>query len=177
MIFGRKGSGKSFLVKNEILPVVTPYVVVDYLGEYQNENATVFNDAETFLNSVFDDSCGNAILRFTDDDDLDEVFYWCFYIHNFTLIIEEISLYCNPYRINPHVERLVRFGRHKRINIIGVSQRPADVHKIVTSQADALICFHTQEVRDIEYIGKFTSEDANKLRDLKYPHGFHIFYS
>lgn len=84
-----------------------------------------------------------------------------------TVLIEEISQWCAPAGLSRELELLIRAGRHKNIRVLGASQRPADVHKLVMSQAD-LVLGRIYEANDTIYLRHFFRE-ADRLKDLPEP--------
>ena len=82
-------------------------------------------------------------------------------------MIEELDFYCSATRQQTYIERILRYGRHQYLNIIGISRRAAEVPRTITSQADAVVSFRQQEPRDIQYLSSLTSpEYAESLREL-----------
>lgn len=77
--------------------------------------------------------------------------------------------------IRPEVRNIFQRGRHYRISVLCATQRPRDVHRVVTSQADALWLFRQHELRDLEYIAQVTSQPVKDLvREL--PQYSHVRY-
>ena len=60
-------------------------------------------------------------------------------------------------------------GRHRGIDVIGVTHRFVDLNQIIITQCDGLVMFRQQGIRDIEAIEKVTdlstAERVNQLRD------------
>lgn len=77
--------------------------------------------------------------------------------------------------IAPEIRNLFQRGRHYRVSVLAATQRPRDVHRVVTSQADALWLFRQHELRDLDYIAKNTSEAvADVVKGL--PQYHHVRY-
>ena len=173
IVIGKKGSGKSYFVKNELLPKMKPFIVVDHLSEYGNPDSDnsrirvpIYNSIDDFMIDIEKGELKSCITRFDNDPDNEFLFELCFELSNHTLVVEEISKFCNPHYISEHLQKIFRYGRHKKINVVGVTQRPHDLNKIVSSQADYWIIFQQTEPRDILYIEQLTGQKMNDLSAL-----------
>ncbi len=83
---------------------------------------------------------------------------------NFTLVVDEMDKY------NKSTEMLdiIHYGRHFNINLICNSRRYTDLPRLLTSQADNMYIFRTQEPRDIQYIKDYCGHSAaSKIVNLK----------
>lgn len=79
------------------------------------------------------------------------------------VVFEEIADYSN----NVKVRTLFRRGRKMGVRCIAISQRPAEVHKTVTSQAACVVAFRFDEPRDVEYMRlRFGREAAHTVQNL-----------
>jgi hypothetical protein len=59
--------------------------------------------------------------------------------------------------ISAEVRNLFQRGRHYRVSVVCATQRPRDVHRVVTAQADAVCAFRQHEPRDLDYLAQCTS--------------------
>lgn len=172
LVIGRKGTGKSYLVKNELIPRLDNVIILDALNEYNPSeykslrNYKVFYDLETFLIAIHEGNVSKAILKLDNDDDIETFFLMAFHFSSHYLIVEEINKYCSSAYISKGLTKIIRYGRHKEINVIGITQRSFDLPKIITSQCDIYILFQQHEPRDIEYLEKSTGQDLSKLKNL-----------
>lgn len=81
----------------------------------------------------------------------------------------------NSQAIAPEVRNLFQRGRHYRVSVICATQRPRDVHRVATSQADSVCVFRQHEPRDVDYIAQLTSEKlASRVTSL--PQFTHLQY-
>lgn len=88
------------------------------------------------------------------------------------LVVEEISLYMGSAYIHDGLKNLVLFGRHGRLNLIGVTQRLANVHNDLISNAETILSFAQDGHREMavlrEYIGKERLEQVKQLKRGEY---------
>ena len=81
-------------------------------------------------------------------------------------VIEELDTIAPVERIPITIRRLLAQGRHVNVDLQGTSQRPAQVNRLITSQARELYAFHTHEPRDVEYIASYIGASAAELPTL-----------
>lgn len=155
LIIGRKGTGKTYFVQNS-LTEIQPFILVDSLSEY--EGFTVYETFDDFLNEIETNGVASCITRFTTDAENEALFDFAFSFSPHTLVIEEINKYCSSAWASDELIRLIRYGRHRQINIVGVTQRPYDLPKLLTSQVDVWELFQIVEPRDIDYLEKATGQ-------------------
>lgn len=81
----------------------------------------------------------------------------------------------NNASISDEMRNVIQRGRHYRVSILGASQRPAQVSRLLTAQADVLSLFRQYEPRDIAYLREATNDEvANRLPNL--PKFWHVQY-
>jgi hypothetical protein len=76
--------------------------------------------------------------------------------------IEELALVCSPSYIPPVLGRLVRTGRHKRLDVIWTCQRVSEVARIVTALTDEFVLFSQREPRDLDAISDRCGRDVSE---------------
>lgn len=77
--------------------------------------------------------------------------------------------------IRPEIRNIFQRGRHYLVSTAVGTQRPRDVHRVVTSQVDVMCLFRQHELRDLDYIARTTSEPVSKIvRSLEQYH--HVRY-
>jgi len=167
-IMGKKGSGKTELVKKSIVNM-DRYIVVDVMGEY--EKGVIFYKFENmiqFLNNYKEDNF-HIIFRPTNDQETDYLFSAIEKLNRFTLVLEEADNWCNPNKIDQRLLDHVRYGRHFRKNLIWVSRNPFEINRNLTRQSDLLITFVQTEPRDLEYFSKYPfDKDLTTLKEFEY---------
>ncbi len=179
-ICGMKGSGKTNFTMR-LVAMYDRYVVVDYMDD--NYPGTIVKSAE-HLAELWD-SCYPGTFRIVykpseDMDDLHKALRVIYHMgheeHRTLIVLEEASGYTQPNLPAKHpVERLIRFGRHRHLDIAIVTQRPADTTRLATSQADTIIAFATHEPRDLAYLqtrfGKASSASLQRMAEDRNPEG------
>lgn len=164
-VFGKKGSGKTYFVKTKLIPCFKRVVILDALNEYNyfycNEITTFVEVLEANLNRNF------FRLVYKPQDGQEEKFFKLMYAcKNITLVIEETDLFYNAFTQNTNLLKLIKYGRHRNLNLITISRRPSEIGSLLRAQADIVITFQQTLKRDIEYF-KFYLDNPEDLTKLK----------
>jgi len=176
IIIGKRGSGKSYLA-SKLIEAERRLLVFDTLGEYVNGVVFDAEYAERF--KEFWKHCyrGNFRLIYRPlkpDSEIDDIAELVFLLGNMTFLVEEVDCYCTSYQISDAFAHIIQRGRHKDITLIGVTQRPYGIHRLLTSQAKELYVFSTNEPRDIDYLktllGAEVEEKLKSLGQYQYLH-------
>lgn len=83
-----------------------------------------------------------------------------------TLIIDEVDNYATSQYMTPNFRKVIKYGRHRGVNVIAVSRRPMEMNKLIRSQANRFIIFPMggEDAKDLEeYIG-YVYKDILKLK-------------
>lgn len=155
-VFGKRGSGKSHFVKNEIIPEIEgDYIVFDPLGEYKDGIVIeTYDDFEDYIKFCRRERKRiKAVLRFESDEEYSNVFR-LYKLGNIVFVVEEIDFHCSANSIDPHLAKMIKYGRHYNCGLIAVSRRPAEVNRLITSQAHKIIVFQITEPSDLDYLKK-----------------------
>jgi len=166
-IFGRKGSGKSFLAK-QCLDDWDRVLILDLMAEYPGDVRTwTLEEAREELIRL----CGRERWKLSATGlapyeslallDLARE------IPGLLVVVEEAGTLCSPSDLPPELAELVYRGRHYGVSLLVLSQRPATVHRGVTSQADLVVAFRQHEQRDIAYLRSLFGDSAEELRYLE----------
>lgn len=91
-------------------------------------------------------------------------------VENVCLIVEEVDTYATPNVIPFELKRLLKVGRHFGVSMLFVSRRPAEIHRLITSQSQRFICFRMIEPNDVRYMTSIIGEAARELPDLPMLH-------
>jgi hypothetical protein len=176
LVLGKTGSGKSSFVKKELIRNIERLIIIDALSEY--ENGIIFYDVDTLIEYILDNQVNQHdnfkyICRFTDDKDIELLFLLVFELSNLTLLVEECEIYVSPNSKSSNFLKLVRYGRHKNISIIGVARRSTELSLTFRSQTDTIFSFKQTDKNDLVKMEELGLYDLDKLEDYKYP-GKHI---
>ena len=176
IIIGKRGSGKSYLA-NKLIENERRLLVFDTLGEYQSGVVFDAEYAERFKEFWRHVYRGNFRLIYRPlkpDAEIDDIAELVFLLGNMTFLVEEVDCYCTSYQISDAFAHIIQRGRHKDITLIGVTQRPYGIHRLLTSQAKELYVFSTNEPRDIDYLktllGVEVEEKIKSLGQYQYLH-------
>lgn len=190
LIVGRRGSGKSELLRR-IRAHRARVVVADVLCGDRAVDArprTVAYDAPEYfdaLRAAARQSTWDVVAR---PDRWDDGAEWLAAAllpppraeHGYASAVGGVTVACdeadvlapNSAAIAPEVRALVQRGRHYRISILAATRRPAECHRDLSSQADALVTFAQHEPRDLAYLAEAAGErfaaSARELRQWSY---------
>lgn len=115
-VFGRKGSGKSFLVR-EIVAEHDRVFYLDSMGEADEaQGFKVVHGREECVAAMMEVRNAKRFrlsLRMDDTAELIELADLAFEIPDHLIVVEETSFYCSPSYLPPQISKLVRYGRHR----------------------------------------------------------------
>lgn len=187
MIAGISGTGKSYLFKNSILPVLAdrkPVVLFDRTGEYSTDRRDVP------VNFPFYEGFGKFFDMIQENDlklsrtahviacqkEYDYILGLKFLQAAadvkklpLTIVLDEahdIFLSKDLYRAKEPLTRLVRFGRQKEIDVIMISQRTKDIPPDIRTQFDGLISFRQSLDADVKAIEERGWPGAEEIKSL-----------
>lgn len=172
-IFGKKGTGKSYLVKNKIIKRFKRIVIFDTQNEYdlaESEflgNNAICNNVNDFifiLKYLYDEEKFKIICKFQEIDEITIALNLIYELGKISVVIEEGHLLEN--RKKDILYKIYTTGRHKNINLISTSQRFASVSRELTSQSDIIISFRQTEKIDLNVI-KFYTDEWESIKELK----------
>ena len=168
LVMGKRGSGKSYLVKQwcrqyERLLIYDPQgeyidgVIIDDISELKNFWIKVYRKKFRIIYRPIDA-----------ENEFEPICKLVWECHNITFIVEEVQSFCNPQSICYDFKALISKGRHRDIELIGVTQRPAEISKLLTSQAKRMCIFNVTDPNDIKYFTQtFGMEFIEKLDQLQ----------
>ena len=176
LIFGKRGSGKSYLARKRI-EFEPRLVVFDTLGEY--ENGVIFGRENyeqclEFWRKVYRGRFRLIYRPIIPIVEIEQICELVYALGNCCFLVEEIECYCSAYQISDTFAKIVQLGRHKDITLIGISQRPYGINRLLTSQAKEIYIFNTNEPRDREYLrtllGQEIEPKLDALKQYEYVH-------
>jgi len=163
-VFGRRGSGKSFLVRNVVLERLHGRrIVYDPMKEYSGKGAIATSLPDFF--DLLEAQERHIVFQSDKDSNFDEV---CRVIYesqsNIWLVCDEIDMFCKATETPEWLLKITRYGRHKGIGLVVIARRPAAIPREITSQATYIVSFRQHEPRDIKYLSEFMP--AEKLPEI-----------
>lgn len=170
-VIGRRGSGKTTLVKKFLLPRLQPFIIYDSIGEYADiENCSLAKTRADFFDLLESQSNIRIMPETISLNDL------CFVLDtavvNYTVFIDEFHLFFEHHMTfaaeTPYFKKLILLGRHKGIGLVISTQRPTDIPKYVLSQATLIYTFHVYHKQDITFL-------ANVVNDAKITNTLNIY--
>lgn len=168
LVFGKTGSGKSYFVKNELLKNYSRIVIVDPQFEYEEGLVfTSIQDLSTFYLEHRPEKF-TFIARFKSDRDIELLFRWCYIIGNLVLVVEEAEQYISPYTKSSNFLKLVRYGRHKAVSIIGVARRLSELSTDFKSQVNTIYSFKQTLPLDLKLAEQLGLYNLDKLPVYQY---------
>lgn len=190
--FGKRGSGKTTSIRGQLEKCRPPVVVVDILGNFQNNDendyfqARDLSDAIEFIGNYVEDQNNNrldenthriCVVKAPDPDEtIEYVSAALWQAGQGTLVIDEADEF-DPRR-NPVFDNLIRYGRNRNIDILAGCRRPAEMDRNMSAAANKLFLFQTHEPRDIEYFEKtILGKRARQLMTLPDYHGVFVNYN
>lgn len=168
-VLGQRGSGKSSWVKKHI-PNVPRFILWDTLGEYTSFEQ--FENLQDLFNYVHKNQGGpfQAVYNSIENEDFERVCQIVGAVENCCFIIEEVDTYATPTQCPYELMKLLKIGRHYNISMIFVSRRPAEIHRMITSQSQRFILCKIIEPNDVRYLKSVVGPVADELPGLEILH-------
>lgn len=180
-IWGRRGTGKSTCAK-DLIDNTRRLIVYDPLFEYGQEKCAIVSSIEKMIIAIKKGWYTGFRIAYqpeTGSNHVNNLAQICKYLlrvqqpyreeminEKITLVIEEMSLSV-PNQNRPELRNFLdtcNIGRHYGIEIIGISQRPAEVHTTFRSNATDNYFFALGTAVDIDAAAKIIGkENAQKL--------------
>ncbi len=168
LIFGKRGTGKSFLAE-KLIEEEERLLVFDTLSEYTT--GVVFEDYDKlteFWKLIYRHPYRLIYRPLNPDQEIEKIADLVYTIGDICFVVEEIDCYCTAYQIGESMAHVIQRGRHKNITLIGITQRPFGINRLLTSQAKEIYIFKTNEPRDREYLRILIGQEIDaKLDGLK----------
>jgi len=163
LVIGKRGSGKSVLTKY-LIRNDRRLVVYDIMSEYVE--GVVFDSGDIgeglemreFWRHVYRRSFRIIYRPLSVKFEILWLATAVFSLGDLTFVIEEIDAVCTPFDIPEPMQAIIQRGRHKNIELIGVTPAPFGIHRDLTRQAKDIFIFRTSEPRDIHYLRQLLGE-------------------
>ena len=175
IIIGRKGSGKSYLIKHLFLPQFQSFVIDDHVMERTRNEYADYGFRARYLAEIV----SKPRVNYYDYDKTDESFakIWnAVKLHaqkwgDTLFVIDEAHIHFSKKSLPVAQKEVLHENRHYGTGIILASQRIYDINPVAYKQADYIILFYTREPREVEFIRKYiSSEVAEQVKTLKQYH-------
>lgn len=167
LVLGQRGSGKTYLARN-LIQDINRLIIFDTLGEYDTGiNIETPNEFKEFFLKTYQGNfkiCYQPAHPENDFDVICDIVYEC---GDLTFLVEEIDIFCSAQSISDNFANIIQRGRHRNISLIGVSQRPFGIPRLITSQAKIIYSFVHREPGDLDYLKAYIGDEAEKIKDLK----------
>lgn len=167
LIFGKRGSGKSFLA-DKVIATEPRLMVFDTMGEYKNGivfGAEEFEPCLDFWRQTYRERFRLIYQPIKPDAEIDDICSLVYTLGNMCFLVEEIDCFCTSHQISNNFASIIQRGRHKNITLIGVTQRPFGINRLLTSQAKEIYVFNTNEPRDREYLRNLLGQEIDAKLD------------
>lgn len=174
-IFGKKGSGKTEVCKYLYFSNPKPAIVIDIAEQFDDVGLNFPNVAslKEYLQKEWKSFYKKKQMLVLDEynaEDIEDLlnFLWECKFTNFQLIIDEVdTIYNNHNQQRSKLRPFIHRGRHRQIDLITTSRRPANVGRDLTSQSDNIYIFRNNEPNDIKYFQNFIRKEAiAEIRNL-----------
>lgn len=193
-IFGKRGAGKTHMIKHAIQNCEAPIIVLDILGNFDQipesyqtdslsdalstiKNYNRYEAASDNEREFMDEVAPVIVLQPSDPDDaIDFVSALLWHERGGTLVIDEADGFSITNA--PCFDQLIRYGRNRGVHVLTGCRRPYELNRNITAGANCIYIFQTQEPRDIDYFAKtlIGKEQAERLKNLPEYHGLFINY-
>lgn len=166
VIFGKTGTGKSYLAK-QIIDSYTRVIICDPKHEYTGLIFTNFSDLSEYYKDNVPEKF-TFVCRFESELDYNYLFKLCLIIEDLLLVVEEAEIYISPGARSSSFLDLVRYGRHHGISILGIARRATELSIDFKAMCDKIISFKQTFPRDIKTMQELGFENIETLPDYEY---------
>lgn len=172
VVLGRRGCGKTTEIKRRI-GTLPRMLIFDTLAEYEG-CGEVFYEPEEMISYVErkNRSYFRCVFRPMDVEIQPAFEYFMrlsWIARDCTCVIDEVDAVSSPISIPQELSRSIRYGRHQNVSLIAASRRAAEVPRLLTSQADEIVCFNQTEPGDLKYLEKVTGDVSFAQRVSRLP--------
>lgn len=170
-ISGVKGYGKSTYLR-ELVGDESSLAIVDTLGEHTDWCPVCPGDSLKeqieMLAEPPEEFQWSFMLNPSDaESHLDYLCKAAYRAGGLTFVLEEADYFSSANRDCEGMELLIRYGRHRGINLVWVTRNLVEISRRMTSQTDVFVMFRTQEPLYIEKLAKrMTPEVALEIQNL-----------
>lgn len=147
-VFGMTGMGKTRWSKRYLAPIQRQ-IILDIKAEH---DGILFDDLGAMIDHI--QNYATFKVRTYNPDDFEDLCKIAYAAGNCTLVIEEAEgVMPNSSQRPPNSFRdIIYRGRHERVSVLLISQRPSSVHISARSQWNRIITFRQTEPADVTWI-------------------------
>lgn len=179
-IVGKRGSGKSHKARSIVSNHYKRVVIFDPVNDWKD--GVVVTSWDQFVSQIklfANVKEFRIIFRFSPDDPqrpetLNQALRVIYHIGDIMAVIDEIQLFCTPHYMPPYLENLYFIGRHKKIGVLAITQRPSKLNKSCLSQSDHVFVGQLHEKNDISVVADFLNKTTAEIVAVK-PRSFIYF--
>lgn len=167
IVIGKRGSGKSYLVKKMIADH-RRLLVYDIMSEYTGGivfGPETIREFAAFWRHVYKKDFRFIYRPVQPKQEIDYLARLVFALGNLTFVVEEIDSICTAYDLPETFSRIIARGRHRNITLIGVTPAPFGIHRDLTRQAKEIYVFSTNEPRDRIYLRNLLGQEIDSKLD------------
>lgn len=179
VITGMTGSGKSYFARNLIAKSIKPiFAIADNLhdlDELEKVTDREMNLIRIGKNTIIKEIPDNTAMMFENviyeeiEETIDYICSFLFDKGNSIFYVDEAHLFFpnrNLGKSPRELERLLRGGRKRGVDVIMVTQRPQDLNLVAISQAHFLVAFKSAERNTIKGIAENMMVDPDTILNL-----------
>lgn len=164
LVIGKRGSGKSWLVKF-LTRDMNRLIVYDIMSEYTD--GVIFDDTEIrglmyFWREIYKQNFRIIYRPMQTKAELIWIAEAVFALGDVTFVVEEIDSICTANDMPEPMQAIIQRGRHRNIELIGVTPAPFGIHRDLTRQAKDIYVFKTNEPRDVLYLRQLLGESIEE---------------
>ena len=89
-----------------------------------------------------------------------------FGLRNLTLVVDELAWLCHFGYLPPYLKRVVQYGRERRINLLGTTREPQEIHNLIVTQADVRYFFRMEPGHGLDRVRRWYRVQAEGLDAL-----------
>ena len=175
-VVGHTGSGKTFFIK-KLLEKLQRYVVYDI--EHSYKDGEIVSNIKDLTAKVKENKKNYKIVyrpKTFDLEEFEEVCKFVFTYLRFTwFVVDEVHKLASTYKITAWFNSIITRGRKRGIGCISASQRCANVHNDILSQADHVVVFFLYRKIDIDYLAR-DIKGVEKAKELNGNKQFHFLH-
>ena len=162
-IIGKKGQGKTTLIKQILKKWIKNTIIFDVSEEYKNIPGFISVQKYGQFKKIFLKNNYKIVFDLTRPEHI-KYFIPFIMTGNNSIFFDESHTIIKE----PSIMRLIRLSRNRDIDLFFVSHRIYDFPLILRGNLDKLILFKIQSLADLDYIKKYISEIEIKIvRDLE----------